>query len=56
MEAIELDVSVVSTQTSLNLTLLKLYSVAPHSRLSVRKRKISQVENTVRQSFHVPET
>ena len=54
MQAIEQDVSVESTRTSLNSTLqdldlspLKLHSVAPHSRLFVGKKKVNQVEKTM---------
>lgn len=55
MQAIEQDdVSIESTHTSLNSTLqdldlspLKLHSVAPHSRLSVGKRKINQTETAM---------
>ena len=54
VQAIEQDVSVESTRTSLNSTLqdldlspLKLHSVAPHSRLSVGKRKFNQVEKAM---------
>ena len=54
VQAIEQDVSVESTRTSLNSTLqdldlspLKLLSVAPHSRLSVGKKKVNQVEKAM---------
>ena len=54
MHAIEQDVLVESTHTSLNSTLqnlnlspLKLHSAAPHSRLSVGKSKVNQVEKAV---------
>ena len=60
MQAIEQDVSVESTHTSLNLTLrdldlspLKLHSVAPHSRLSVRQIKIKLQTTNRRQKTQI---